>query len=801
MRKLIVLFTFLFSITLVSQESSIEGHVTNQDNIPLSFVSVLLFEEGQPEPIQGAITENDGYFLIEELENKSYTITFNFLGYNTVASDLTLSGNTNLGNIVLEESTETLEEAVIKVRSPSITKSSGKLIFNVENTTLSSGDTHTLLSKTPGVLIIGDRVSIKNTATTIYINDKRVYLSPTELNSFLKSLDASIVKEVEVITIPSAKYDAESGSMLNIITTKPVTIGYKGSLNGRWEQAVYPKFHFGTSHYYKSDKINFYGSYSYIPRKEYKEQFDEIVLFKPNNNIKSFWDTEFNRTTRSNVHQGNLIMDFNLNDKSSLSLTSHINISPDKKFNNNDISQLYNPQRQLDSTFTTKSELKNTTSNVNLGVDYSTEIGKQGSKISLSSNYIIYRSDQDQFVNTVYRTSNGDLIRNSNFLTESIQDTDIFTGQFTYSAPFSRGNFETGVKYSNIETTSGLDFFNVSGNSSQLDPNRSDLFNYNEAIYAIYATYSKEWDSWKLNAGIRGEYTDVEGISRSLGEVNTQEYFEIFPTTQIEKKINDNNTIGISYVRRLERPRYQSLNPFRYFLNEHNYNGGNPNLVPGIDNKIMLSYNYKNKLFLDAYYVDSKDRLSILTYQDNETNSLRNIDANLISEIQYSFDATFVSTFLKWWYVSAYTSTFYMENEFLALESVQDTYSNSAFGFFSQIYNNLTLSKDKSITSDVTLYYLSNIIYGSYDYKDQFSLSFSMRKELWDKRASITIGVDDIFDTYNVPVVSRYYNQNNSYFSQPESRFFKLGFIYSFGNTKLGDNSRDTKSKESDRLD
>ena len=215
----------------------------------------------------------------------------------------------------------------------------------------------------------------------------------------------------------------------------------------------------------------------------------------------------------------------------------------------------------------------------------------------------------------------------------------------------------------------------------------------------------------------------------------------------------------------------------------------------------MVSYNFKNRLFLDAYYIDSKDRLSILTYQDNENNSIRNIDANLISEIQYSFDATYVSSLLPWWYVSAYTSTYYMENEFLALESAPKTYSNSAFGFFSQIYSSMTLSKDKSFLGDITLYYLSNIIYGSYDYKDQFSLSFSLRKDLWDKKATITVGVDDIFDTYNVPVVSRYYNQDNSYFAQPESRFFKLGFKYSFGNTKLRDNSRNTKTKESDRLD
>ena len=364
MRKLFVILAILAPFSMLAQEGSIEGHVTDQNNKPLSYVSVLLFEEGSEEPIQGAISEEDGYFLIEDVENSKYRISFNFLGYNTITIDLTLNGKTDLGNIVLKEETETLEEAVITVHAPSITKSSGKLVFNVENTTLSTGDTHTLLSKTPGVLIIGNRISIKNSPTTIYINERRVYLSPTELNSFLKSLDASIVKEVEVITIPSAKYDAESGAILNIVTTKPISIGYKGSASARWEQAVYPKFHFGTSHYYKTDKVNIYGSYSYIPRKEYKEQFDEIVLFGSNNNIKSFWDTEFNRTTRSNTHQGNFILDFTLSEKSNLSITSHINIAPDKEFNNNDISRLYNAQHQLDSTLTTKSELKNTTSNI-----------------------------------------------------------------------------------------------------------------------------------------------------------------------------------------------------------------------------------------------------------------------------------------------------------------------------------------------------------------------------------------------------------------------------------------------------
>jgi len=801
MRKLFFLIILLTPLVIFSQEGSIKGKVVDINNHPLSYVNVLLFDVNGPNPISGAITEKDGSFIINDIENKEYTITFNFLGYRPSTLNVQLSFSKDLGTIILEEISEPLEEAIITVKQPTISKSSGKLIFNVENTTLSTGDTYTLLTKTPGVLVIGDRISIKNSPTTIFINEKRVYLSPTELSTLLKSLDASIIKEIEVITVPSAKYDAEASSVLNITTTKAVSVGYKGSVNARYEQAVYPKYHFGTSHYYKNDWMSFYGSYSFSPRKEYKDQDDEIIFFKPNNEIESFWTTEFNRTTRSNVHQANIIFDFILNKKNSLSITSNINVSPGKKFDNNDFSELFNAQHQLDSTFSTKSNLENTTSNIILGAEYKTEIGNKGANMVLSSNYITYKNNQDQWVKTDYHLFNGDFIRNNSFFTEADQESEIITGQATISSPFASGELEAGLKYSNIETISGLDFFDVDGDNTSYNELLSDLFNYNESIYAAYLNFSKNWTKWKISAGLRSEYTDVEGNSRSLGVVNTQEYFELFPSIYITRKIDDHNSMSLSYVRRLERPRYQSLNPFKYFINEHNFNGGNPNLVPGIDNKIMLSYSFKNKLFLDAYYINTNDRLSILTYQDNENNSLRNLDANLISETQYSLDATFVSSIFPWWYLSAYTSTYYMENEFLALESLQDTYSNNAFGFFSQIYNGLTLSKDRSFASDITLYYLSNIIYGSYDYKNQFSISLSLRKELWNKKASITIGVDDVFDTYNVPVVSRYYNQDNSYFSQPESRFFKIGFRYTFGNAILRDNNRNTKTTESDRLD
>ena len=147
------------------------------------------------------------------------------------------------------------------------------------------------------------------------------------------------------------------------------------------------------------------------------------------------------------------------------------------------------------------------------------------------------------------------------------------------------------------------------------------------------------------------------------------------------------------------------------------------------------------------------------------------------------------------------TSSFYLENEFFSVESAEERYSNDTFGFFAQMYSGLTISEDKTFRSDITLLYISNLISGSYDYKNQFSLSVSFRKSFWNNRASISMGVDDIFDTYNIPVSSKYYNQDNGYFARNESRLFRIGFRYNFGNARLSDNKRSSKTDEGERLE
>jgi len=800
LKKSILYLCILANGFLFSQNGAIKGSVVDGANNPISFANVLLFEVDSLEAFKGVTTDEDGTFQVSNLEEKTFKIKVSFIGFSTVERTVEVVSVKNLGIIILEESSENLNEAVVSVKRPTVQKQAGRLVFNIENTSLSAGNTFDLLKKTPGVLVLGEKIQIKFASPIIYINDKRVYLSTSEVVSLLRNLDASVVKSIEVITNPSAKYDAEAGTVLNIITSKAISIGYKGSFNSAYEQAKFSKYSFGTSQFYKNDWLNFYGSYSFTPRKEFKEDDNYIRYFEPNGAVNSEWAGEFNRITRSKGHQVNIISDFTLNENQRLGVSANINLSPNKTYNNTGYTEIFDAQHQLDSTYTTLSALNIDTSNLSFSMDYEVDVDDKGSVVSATANYIYYNNEQLQDVSTDYFLPDGDFLRNNSFYTSGMQQSDILTGEANLSTHLFSGSFEVGIKYSNINTDSKLDFFDVLNTQLQFNSALSDDFNYEENIYAEHIDFEKQGEKWGLIAGLRGEYTFINAFSRNLGKLNTQKYFELFPSLSLQHTLNENNSISAAYSRRISRPRYQSLNPFRYFITENNYNGGNPNLVPAIDNKYILTYSYKNKWFFEGYYIQGRNKLSVLTFQDNENRILRNVESNLINDYNYSFDISYASSLFDWWYLSVYTSSFYMEQEFYSVESIPLIYTNDTFGFYGEMYSGITLSEKKSITSDVTLLYVSNYIEGSADYEGQFNLSIAFRKEFWKKQASISVGVDDIFNTNNFPVTNKYYNQDNSYFAKAESRLFRVGFMYNFGNARLRDNNRSTRTDESDRL-
>lgn len=800
-KKYAPIFLFFLSLSAVAQ-SKLEGSVTSQTNEPVAFANVILYSAQDSVSVyKGAVSDENGNFIFSNIIDSTYLLKISYVGFEEYLKQISISGDTKLQTIRLKESSAALDEVTVNARKPKVRKEIDRLVFQVENSTLSSGNTFEILKRTPGVIVVQDQLLVKNRPATVYINDRKVYLTAQELQQLLEGFSGENVKSVEVITTPPAKYDAEGGAILNIVTSKNISVGYKGSLNASNTIAIKPKYTVGTSQYYKNDWLNVFGSYNFNARNDYKKDENRVVYFEPDGSVDSRWLTDFERNTESYTHNINTILDFTLSETSSLSLSANYQLKPKGDSDITGLTEIMNPQGQLDSLYTTDSQLNNDQRNLLLGANYTTEIGENGASFSAVTNYIKYDDDQTQDLSTDYFLPDGSLIREDSFFTIGRQNSEIYTGQLDLETPWGSSMFQTGIKYSGVDSQSGQLFFDTNTGTRQFNSNFSDTYDYNEDIYAGYLSWSKDWEKWGIQAGLRGEYTDIEGVSATLGAVNTQEYFELFPTIYLMHQASEDHYFGLDYSRRIIRPRFQSLNSFRYFLNENNVKVGNPNLLPGIANKINFNYTYKGILSFDLYWDRIDDATVVLPFQDNEARILRSVNDNLDFEQQFSLDISYYDYLNDWWYVSAYASLFYMQADFFARESNNQIVTNDTFSTFFQGYNQFTLSEDRSFIGELSIYYAPDFVVGSYDFEEQqLGVSFGVRKNFFDNRLTATINVEDIFNTMNIPLASRYLNQNNSYFAMPESRSIRFGLKYNFGNFKLKDNSRPVDAEESERL-
>ena len=803
MRKLLTLSLLLFSgYQVVAQQYTIKGEIKDTQNQPIAYVNVLLLKTADSTLVKGAVSDENGIYMFSNIPANDYLLKASFVGYSeTYSSPFAVNADKQAANISMEQTEESLETVTITGRRPTIQRKVDRLIFNVENTVVSSGNTFDILKRTPGVVVSQGEILVRNSPAVIYINDRKVYLTSDELQQLLEGFSGENVKSVEVITTPPAKYDAEGGAILNITTSKNISIGYKGSINGSNTIAILPKYAVGTSHYYKNDWVNAYVGYTLNSRLDLKRDEDQVRFFNPDDTENSVWRTDFRRETRTLSHSLNTILDFSLDEKNSLSLSANLQFTPTNDSDISGLTNIFNPQNALDSLYTTNSRKVNERDNLLFNLDYTRQLGENGATFSAKANYIHYNDDRQQHVATRYSLPNGDLLNTNSFLTFPQQKTDIYTGQADYSGNLGNIAFEAGAKYSGIDSKSSQDYFDTDSEPSLFIPDLSDTFNYRENIYAAYFGFNKDWGNWSAKLGLRGEYTDAAGNSLTLGKVNTQEYFEPFPTFYLTYKPGENSVYGFNYSRRIDRPRFKSLNPFRTFINENSFNEGNPNIQPSIISKVEFNYTYKNKLFFFLYYDRAEDETAVFPFQNNTTKIIRSVNANTDFSEQYSLDVQYADYITDWWYFGATTSFYTMKTDFFALENDNRIVTNSTNGVYLATQNYLTLTKDRTFNAEVSTYFISDITQGSYTYGNPpFGLNIGLQKTFFKGRLTATVDVNDILNTMNFPLESRYLDQDFSFFARPESRKIRFGLRYKFGNFKLSDNKRATDVEESERL-
>ena len=794
----ILIFTIGISDCALSQTYELKGEVKDQFQEPVAFASVFLLNVTDSTLVKGTSADENGIFSITNISEGLYFLKASYVGQMSNNLALEIIKDTKIGALIIEQQAEELNEVTVTSNRPVVERKVDRIVFNVENTVISQNSSWDILSQTPGVIVMNDELKVRNRATTVYVNNRKVQLSSEEVRNLLENYQGENIKSVEVIYNPPASYDAEGGSILNIITSKNVSLGYKGNINAGYTQGVFPKYNFGTSHFYKTDKLNVNASYNFAPKKEFKNTLS-TTNYNNDTGIFSIWDTNFDQIIRSNTHSAGLVIDYDFDDNNSLSLTSNVQLQPKRESDFFQNTTIKNGLGIIDSTFTTDSYLNEIKNNISGDLTYKHKF-KESGNLNLNAHYTYFDLDRSQDVNSNYFLPNGSFIRDFNFSTNANQQIEIKTVQLDYNDNLGSVFFETGVKGSFINSESSLDYI-LRNNGPEFIPNLSDDYIYDENVLAAFLSFSKDWEKWSLKTGLRAEQTESSGISENSSTINNLNYFELFPSLYLLRNINEHHSFSIDYSRKLKRPRYDDLNPFRTYINERTFEEGNPNLTPSFSHNFNLNYTLNQEYFFDFYYRDNGSYISTLTFQDNENLVLRDITQNVLASTSFGLDFTYGKSITNNWYLYSYISLFHEDETFIALESDAFSFKNKFNGAYVDLTNYVTLSNDGTFKGELGFVYMSGYLQGSYIQEQSTNLTLGLRKSFMKNRAVVSVSANDLLGKYNTYVSSKYLNQDNRYLAAPETQYVKFGFTYNFGNFRLEDNQRSVEKTERERLD
>jgi hypothetical protein len=775
------LLLLLSATTSYAQSLTLSGKVMDAANQPVPFADVVLLMPQDSAVYKGILTNEEGHYEIKDVASGDYIIKFSFIGFEDHYEAVTITQNLVLPNIVLKEQVQQLGEVVINTKRPTVKRKVDRLEFDVENSILSSDNAWEIVTKTPGVTAAGDQLAIRGSSgILVTINDKRVYLTGTELKNLLENTNGDDIKSIEVITNPPARYEAQGSAVLNIKMKKTVAPGYKGSVAGAYVQSLYPKGVVSTNHYYRNKKLSATGGYMFGSGHYYGFNDTEVKYFNDNGSVNSVWRSREEANYKALAQNSyNLNIEYQIdslntvnvggNGFSSLKSTANI-VTP---------TYIYGADGGLDSLFVNNNTRHYPRKNSTFNALFEHKFNDKD-RLTFSGDYTNYYFNQNQEVASEFSLPGEAPYRSTRIGSYDTRNIYLLSLQADYSAKKWGSNIEAGIRYGTVDAENDFTYADEGG---VVNPGMSNRFLYNERIFAGYLSFDRELGKWSFKAGLRGEYTELEGLSATTNERNTQKYFKVFPTVYTLYKPDENNQIGLSYGKRIIRPQYGALNPFRSYNTPYSYSTGDPGLQPALAHNFSLLYTLKDKHNFDLYYRYEKDPSMEIIYQDYATSTLvqqvTNIKSNRSAGMEFNTNIDLFS----WWNTALQTNAAYGENTFQGANG--NLYTNDIFSFSGSTNNRFTLNKAKDLLAEANFFYSSPTVAGASEYGDISSLTLMLRKRFFNGDGELTLILSDIYKGQAQNVTTRYANQYSSSSVYGDTRSFRIQFRYRFGNQKL----------------
>ena len=815
MKSIVLLFAcFVFSwLAAGAQDNKTTGAITitvvNQQGLPLEGATVELKRQKDSVLVKTAITEKTGLAEFERVGPGNYFVNISMIGYAKASTKAFTLDSKNIGLPIIALTTISntgLAEVTVTARKPFIQKLSDRIVVNVENSIVSAGSSAIeVLEQSPGVNVDqNDVISLRGrSGVIIFIDGKRSALSGTDLANYLRSLPANAIDHIDIITNPSAKYDAAGNSgIIDIYMKKDQRLGANGTFTTGYGQGIYPKANAGTTFNYRNKKLNVFGNYNYL----YRINLNNLILDR-----NFFTDGKFSGKDQKdnyakmpvNANNARLGADYYVGKRTIIGFVVSGNFTHFRR-NNNNSSLVTDRNMQPAFTFKTAANnndhFNNAVGNINLRHTFDSS----GRQLNADVDFGEFKNTSlsttaTQYFNLSGRPQQPDYILNGD------QDGKLTlkTAKVDFVNPLAKGaKMEVGVKGSVVTSDNDAKFFDVSDGRQKVDTTKTNHFIYEEGNLAAYINYNRQFKKFDFQVGLRGEQTKIKTHQVKGNVYYDSAYFKLLPSAFFNYKLTENQTVGISVSRRIDRPGYSELNPFLFLIDVSTYATGRPGLLPQLTWSYELNYTLKNLNFTLGYSrTNQVQNIAIVRFNDAFPN-LPLPDSNITVQVPVNLDASdyfglSISAPIKvnsWWNMVNNANIYY--NHFKAnLAGTPLSNGTPAADFRT---NNSFVFK-KGWTAELNGNYRTGGRDGYMISRSQWGIAAGVQKTVLNGKGTIRFNITDIFWT-NLPRATITYNNYIEHWrAYRETRVANLNFTYRFGNNKVGNAQRRATASEEEK--
>lgn len=774
-----LLFACSIAHTLRAQHYTLKGEVRNSDKEEVAAAIVSLLKTNDSSVVQTVYSDDRGKFVFNDIPSGRYLLNTTSVTYKNYLEPVELTTNKDI-SITLQKQANALKEVTVSSRKPYIEADLGKTIVNVDESVLNKGtNALEVLKKTPGVMVDAkNNISLQGkSGVLVLIDGRETYLSGEQLADYLKTLSSDDIAQLELITQPSAKYDAAgTAGIINIKTKKNRNNGFFGVATVNYNQGFYPYATETVLLNYKKSKLNLSANINHLDGTGWRSTNSNRVFESDATPTYIMNEVAEAKEIYSN-EQLKIGADYTASDKVTFGGA---------------LTGIYHPNHEVVSSTTDVQDVANNTltqtiastpdhfvrENVFANGYINCDFNKQ-TNMMIDMNYLDYNRDFYQSSDNKDYDEQGNQIDElylKGHLPSSVKVYDIKDDFTTVVAHDTK--LEAGFKSSFVTNNDDAQYTLLQNNVWVPDTTRSNHFIYNENINALYVSARKSLDKkWEVQAGLRAEQTNVNTLQTIGNQHNNSSSISLFPTAFVGYKLNGKNQFEISFGRRINRPAYQSLNPFIDFVDQYDYTTGNPSLKPEFSDYAEIKHVNGIGLITTLNVTHTTNSISNVLHTDTATQTTITTEDNEASANYIGMNMSYNKLLFKWWQLSAYGGAYY--------ESFTDSQMNngaSVSGTASYLSVDSQFMFDKgwvvegqySITGNNRNSAMSSDL--SYQ-----NMSFGVSKKVLHDTGTINVRVNDPLNIHEYSEQFVGDNINAIYNYKWHTRECLLSFTYNFG--------------------